>query len=121
MENYKIEITEILSKVVNQKANSYEEAKNLVEEKYDSAKIVLEYDDYIETYYKPVPPPNIAKDFKITIEFNKDIQEVNLSQNSNTKKYNCKTIQDLQIAINSYVNSDIELDKIKNNMKVKER
>lgn len=46
MNEYVIEIKEILSELVKVEANSFEEALSKVEEKYYSGKIVLDYSSF---------------------------------------------------------------------------
>lgn len=51
---FKIEIQEVLSCVVAVKANSLHEAKEKVEQMYLDEKIVLDYNNLKDTYFKPV-------------------------------------------------------------------
>ena len=51
---YKVEIIEVLSRVVEVEANNEEEAINEVEEQYYNEVHVLSADDYKETSYKVV-------------------------------------------------------------------
>ncbi|HAZ96182.1 MAG TPA: DpnD protein [Treponema sp.] len=46
MNEYTIEIKEILSELVKVEANSFEEALSKVEEKYYSSKIILDYSSF---------------------------------------------------------------------------
>ena len=43
---YKIEIEEILQKVVEVKANSLDEAFDIVQNKYNNQEYILDYEDY---------------------------------------------------------------------------
>ncbi len=55
MKIYNVEVVETLSRVVEQKAKSYEEAEEIVSEKYDKTEIVLDWNDLEDTSYKPYP------------------------------------------------------------------
>ena len=44
--NYKIEIEEVLQKVVEIKANSLDEAFDIVQNKYANQEYILDYEDY---------------------------------------------------------------------------
>ncbi|MDD3404955.1 MAG: DpnD/PcfM family protein [Paludibacteraceae bacterium] len=47
MENYKIEITETLSKTITVRANTSSDAELKVQKKYYNGKIVLDADDFV--------------------------------------------------------------------------
>lgn len=49
MNNYKIEIQEILSKIVDIEADSIEEALQIAESKYKEEKIILDSSNYVDT------------------------------------------------------------------------
>lgn len=49
MEQYKVEIIETLSRVVEVNANSSDEAIDIVRQLYEERKIVLDSSDYLET------------------------------------------------------------------------
>ena len=72
MDKYNIEIIETLSRVVEQKANSYEEAEELVSNKYDKSEIILDYEDKEDVMFKPYPSQEIKSNFKVNITYNKD-------------------------------------------------
>jgi len=54
MKNYKIEVQETLSKVVNVQASSEEEALIIIKDKYQKEEIVLEPDDFVNVEYIPL-------------------------------------------------------------------
>lgn len=54
MKNYKIEVQETLSKVVNVQASSEEEALIIIKDKYRKEEIVLEPDDFVSVEYIPL-------------------------------------------------------------------
>ena len=45
MDKYKIEITEYMQKIIEQEANSEEEALDIVKKEYDNGNICLDYND----------------------------------------------------------------------------
>ena len=47
MKTYEVEITEILQKVIEVKANSKEEAYKIIDEKYNNEEIVLSENDFV--------------------------------------------------------------------------
>ena len=47
MRTYEVEITEILQKVIEVKANSKEEAYKIIDEKYNNEEIVLSENDFV--------------------------------------------------------------------------
>lgn len=49
MKNYKVEILETLTRIVEVKANSKEEAESIIKKKYDNQEIVLDAGDHIGT------------------------------------------------------------------------
>lgn len=56
MENiYAIRVTETLARTIAVKANSLNEAINLVNNAYDEEKIILDYNDYYECDISPSP------------------------------------------------------------------
>lgn len=113
MKIYNVEVIENLSRVVSQKANSYEEAEEIVSSKYDNEEIVLDWNDLNSTNYKPYPPQIIKKSFNIEIDFDKKEGNVIIADEcSSGVDYDCKSIEDLKIAINSYLDNYIELEKV---------
>lgn len=113
MKIYNVEVIENLSRVVEQKANSYEEAEEIVSNKYANEEIVLDWNDLNSTNYKPYPPQIIKKSFNIEIDFDKKEGNVIIADEySSGAEYDCKSIEDLKIAINSYLDNYIELEKV---------
>ena len=112
MNLYEIEVIETLKRVVSEKANSYDEAKNLVEEKYSNGDIVLDYEDYVETDFKPHKEQLIKDNFKVIVEYDKETEVVTFLQNADSKSYFCKNNQALKEVIQSYFDKNIELEDI---------
>lgn len=122
MNLYEIEVIETLKRVVSEKANSYDEARNAVEEKYNNEDIVLDYEDCIGTDFKPHNEQLIKDNFKVIVEYDKETEVLTFLQNSDSKKYFCKNNQVLKEVIQSYFDKNIELEDIeKSKNKEKER
>jgi len=113
---YNVEIIETLSKVVEQEAENYEDAQDIVEEKYKNDEIELDYNDLEETNYKRYPYPKIKDSFDLSIEFDKECNDMYISlEGSSGARYDCKNIEDLKRNINEYLDTYIELEKEKDN------
>lgn len=112
MKLYNVEVVETLSRVVEQKANSYEEAEELVSDRYDNQDIVLDYNDLEDTNYKPYPSQMIKEDFVVTFQFRKNINELFVTDKKGTMNYSCKSKQDLENLIKTYVEDNVELDVV---------
>ena len=109
---YNVEIVETLSKVVEQEADNYEDAQDLVEEKYNNDEIELDYNDLEETNYKRYPYPRLKESFDLSIDFDKECNDMYISlEGSSGARYDCKTIEDLKKNINEYLDNYIELEK----------
>ena len=111
---YNVEIVEKLSRFVEQEANSYEEAENLVQEKYDNEEITLDWNDCEKVEYKKYPYPKIKNNLTIYFNFNKDDNSVCIQNIQNFfgsgAKYNCKTKEDLKMVFNSFIDDHIDFD-----------
>ena len=111
---YNVEIVEKLSRVVEQEANSYEEAENLVQEKYDNEEIILDWNDCEKVEYKKYPYPKIKNNLTIYFNFNKDDNSVCIQNIQNFFDsgaiYNCKTKEDLKMVFNSFIDDHIDFD-----------
>ncbi len=112
MKKYNVEIIETLSRVVEQEANSYEDAEDLVEQKYKNDEIELDYNDLEETNYKRYPYPKLKESFELSIEFDKECNDIYISlEGSSGARYDCKNIEDLKRNINEYLDNYIELEQ----------
>ena len=112
MKKYSVEVIETLSRVVEQEAETYENAQDLVEEKYRNDEIELDYNDLEETNYKRYPYPKLKESFDLSIEFDKGCNDVYISlEGSSGARYDCKNIEDLKRNINDYLDNYIELEK----------
>lgn len=110
MKLYNVEVVETLSRVVEQKANSYEEAEDIVSARYSNEEIVLDYNDLVDTSYKPYPSQLLKNDFLVTFQFRKDKNELFVTDKKGTMNYSCKNIEELNVLLNNYVENNIELD-----------
>mgnify|MGYP002862345115 FL=1 len=112
MKTYKVEIIETLSRVVEQDAETYEDAQDLVEEKYNNDEIELDYRHLEGTEYKSYPYQNIKDNFNLSIDFDKECNDMYISlEGSSGARYDCKNIEDLKRNINEYLDNYIELEK----------
>lgn len=112
MKLYNVEVVETLSKVVEQKANSYEEAEDIVSARYSDSDIILDWNDLDDTSYKPYPSQMIKEDFLVTFQFKKNINELFVTDKKGTMNYSCKNAQDLENLIKTYVENNVELDAV---------
>lgn len=111
---YNVEVIEKLSRVVEQEADSYEDAEELVATKYAEEEIVLDWEDLEYTKYEHYPSQELADDFNLDISFDKEEGNVIIGTDSSSgATYKCKTIEDLKIAFNSYLEDYIELEDVK--------
>lgn len=120
MKKYKVKVTETLNRIVEQEANSYEEALDLVEERYQNEEIVLDWHDNCNVEFKNYPYFNIKDDLVLAIIFNKESNKVHIGTDSSAgTRFDCKNVEDLKFAINSYIDDyiDLEDEKIVDNKK----
>jgi hypothetical protein len=61
---YKIEIEEILQRVVKIEANSLEEAINIAQERYSNEKYILDYNDYKNTEFREYKDEKVKEKYK---------------------------------------------------------
>lgn len=112
MKIYNVEVVETLSRVVEQKAKSYEEAEELVSAKYSDSEIILDWNDLEDTSYKPYPSQEIKKDFLVTIQFKKDKNELLVTDTKGTMNYSCKKLEDLECLIKTYIDNNVVLEDV---------
>ena len=113
MAKYNIEVVETLSRVVEQEANSYEEAKEIVESKYANEDIILDWQDLEDTKYKPYPPQSLKENFRVTFAFDKNKKELSVEDKRGWINYSCKNVIDLQVLLKEYFDNNIELEDVK--------
>ena len=111
---YNVEVIEELSRVVEQEADSYEDAEEIVATRYADEEIVLDWNDLNYTKYKPYPSQELKEDFDLEINFVKEERNIIIgTDTSSGASYNCTTIDDLKIAFNNYIENYIELENVK--------
>lgn len=109
MAKYDVEVVEKLSRVVEQEADSFEDAKELVAARYLDEDIVLNWEDLEEQYYKPYPTQNIKDNFSVHFMYNKSKKELIVSDKRGTMNYSCKNLEELEILFKDYIDNNIEL------------
>lgn len=109
MKKYNVEVVETLSRVVEVEANNYEEAEEIVEEKYSNSDIVLDWNDLECTEYNPYPSREINQDFKLNVDFDKTDGTISIgSENGSGTTYKCKTYEDLLLSLKMYCQDYIQ-------------
>lgn len=113
MQKYNVEVVETLSRVVEVEANNYEEAEDLITEKYNNSDIVLDYNDLESTNYKPYPSEKFKDNISLQIDYDKSEETLIIgSENTTGAKYKCRNREDLELSIKSYIDNYIDFDKI---------
>lgn len=116
---YNVEVIENLSRVVEQEADSYEDAEELVINRYKDEEIVLDWEDLNYTKYEPYPSQELKDSFILQLDFSKEDGSVIIgTDTSSGAEYRCRTIEDLKDVFNSYVDNYIELEQVKSEEKV---
>lgn len=111
MNKYEIEIIETLSRVVEEEAQSYEEARNQVIDKYYNAEIVLDYNDLDEVIYQHYPSQKMKSNFNISIDYDREKESLKIfRENKLIKEYdNCETYEDCLMNLKSFMNNYIKI------------
>ena len=113
MAKYNVEVVETLSRVVEQEANSYEEAEQIVESRYDSDDIELNWQDLEDTEYKPYPPQNLKENFRVTFAFDKNKKQLFVEDKRGCINYSCKDVIDLKMLLKNYFDNNVELEAVR--------
>lgn len=114
MSLYNVEVIEELSRVVEQEADSYEDAKELVANRYANEEIVLDWNDLNCTKYEPYPSQEIIEDFDINIEYNSKEHYVVISDKYQSLiTRDCKTIEDLNFIVKDFFGDYPELEDVR--------
>lgn len=109
---YNIEVKETLSRVIEQVADSCEEAKDIVSSKYLNSEIILDWEDLEDVEYKRYPSPKIEESFNININYNHERQELSFSDEYELiATYDCKSLDDFEKALKSYFKDNLELEE----------
>lgn len=116
---YNVEVRETLSRVVEQEADSYEDAKEIVASRYLDSEIVLDWEDLESVEYEEYPSPKIQEGFNINIDFNIKTKELSFRDEYELiATYDCKTIEDLNNALKSYFKDTLELEEDEKEMEI---
>ena len=121
MAKYNIEIVETLSRVVDQEANSYEDAKAIVASRYLDSDIVLDWHDLEYVKYKPYPSQKLKEDFKVKITFDKNKNLLFIDDGIYCLNYTCKDATDLKILLKNYFEKNIELEPVISEKNINEK
>ena len=109
MAKYNVEIIETLSRVVEQEANSYDDAEKIVQDMYDNCEYVLDYNDLENTDFKQYPYPKIKNDFNVNINIKFDVKNSRLLINNNNE-FRCENNNDLLRAFENFIDKNIALE-----------
>ena len=112
MKVYNVEIIETLSRVIEQKANSYEEAVEKVSDKYDEQKIILDWIDLRNVEYKPFPPQKLNEKFHVSFTFDKEKNELIVEDNNSINNYICNDTVDLTVILKKYFEENLKLEEV---------
>lgn len=113
MTKYNVEVVETLSRVVEQEANSYEEAEQIIKSRYYNEDIILDWQDLEDTKYKPYPPQNLKENFRVTFTFDKNKKQLFVEDKRGCINYNCKNVTDLKVILKKYFDNNVELEAVK--------
>ena len=114
MKLYNVEVVETLSRVIEQQANSYDEAEDIVYDKYRNGDIVLDYNDLDDTDYRPYPSQDLKKSFNFNIDYDKTDKTIWIgTENTSSERFRCRNKDDLICAIKTYIDNNIELEPIR--------
>lgn len=69
MKTFKIDIKETLSRTIEIKANSIDDALYEIKKRYNSEEIILDYDDFVDTEFLEIKDikDNLAEDFRVKL------------------------------------------------------
>ena len=112
MNKYYVKVVETLSCVVEVNANDYNQAEKIVEEKYNNSDIVLDWKDYEKVEYKQYPSPKLKDNFVLNIEYDKEDRSLGIGTDSSSGAiYNCKDLEELDMAFQNYIKNYVELEE----------
>lgn len=113
MNKYKIELEEILRRVVDVDANNIDEALDKVMDMYHDEKIVLDYNDHCETSVRN----NYSKKLDQTLNFfvrysPEDGNLVILGNDGKEQTYSCETVSHIASSFNLFIDENVEEHEI---------
>lgn len=110
---YNVEVVETLSRVIEQEADSYEDAVELVSTRYAEEDIVLDWEDLESTKYKPYPSQELSEDFNINVKYDVKNKILNFSNNyESIATYDCKSLEEFNTAFKDFFDDYIELKEV---------
>lgn len=115
---YNVEVIEELSRVVEQEAESYEDAVELVATRYIEEEIVLDWEDCVSTKYQPYPSQELAEDFNVIINYDKKNKLLNfIDEFHSTVTYYCEDLEEFNIFLDDFLKKHIKLEEVKSEEK----
>lgn len=119
MAKYTVEVIEELSRVVEQEAESYEDAVECVATRYIEEDIVLDWEDRINVEYRPYPSQELAEDFNLTINYDRSNRLLDFhDKHQSIATYDCKDLEEFNIAITNFFKGYIKLEEVKEQEKI---
>ncbi len=117
MNNYDIEIEEVLRRVVPQKADTFDEALAIVHDKYDREEIVLDSSDFVEVSFNNLYSKKLDNSFNISLDYNLSDGILVISSGDKKENYVCDCIRDINRCVETFTadyleNTEIEADKM---------
>lgn len=114
MNNYDIEIEEVLRRVIkNVKAPNIDEALNKIEEKYDNSEIVLDSSDFVEKGFRNLYSKKLDKSMNFSLRYDATDSILTIIHDDNKEgKYVCEEARDIYKCLETYVNDYIEQEEI---------
>ncbi len=101
---YNVEVIEKLSRVVDQEADFYEIAEELIATKFADEEIVLDWEDLEYTKYKPYPSQELIEDYNVNIKYDSKNKILNFSNKYNSiATYDCKIQGYFNNALNDFL------------------
>lgn len=112
---YNVEVIEELSRVVEQEADSYEEAEEMVSTRYAEEDIVLDWNDLNYTKYEPYPSQEIVEDFEVNIKYNSKEKFLMIydKYGESLITESCKNSEELKIILKDFFGDYPELSDVK--------
>ena len=112
---YNVEVKEELSRVVEQEADSYEEAEEIVSTRYIEEDIVLDWNDLNYTKYEPYPSQEIVEDFEVNIKYNSKEKFLMIydKYGESLITESCKNSEELKIILEDFFGDYPELADVK--------
>lgn len=95
MKEYDIEVKEVLSRVVRQKGENIDDAINIVQGKYDTREIELNYDDLHERSFANSYSKPLTENLNLNFNYDQNTNLLTITDGNHKQKYSCDTINNL--------------------------